>query len=167
MLTRKQGRKSSNMFKKKKEDEQPPPRRDKRCHSTHLRFLKSPTTTDAPPSPRQEADSAGQSRSTVFNRFSRAEREEAQEWVAGMVGAFEELGSAEWGGVAERVGAYLGKLEENNAKLLEVNYFFQKEFSEIMAEKQLSKRLDKCSKNNCLECRYHLEKENRWKMEKL
>ena len=36
-----------------------------------------------------------------------------------------------------------------------------------MAEKQLAKRMEKCSKNYCLECRYHLEKENKWKQEKL
>jgi hypothetical protein len=48
-----------------------------------------------------------------------------------------------------------------------VNYFFQKEFNEIMTEKQLAKRVEKCSKNYCMECRYHLEKENRWKQEKI
>lgn len=58
-------------------------------------------------------------------------------------------------------------MEDNNTKLLEVNYFFQKEFNELMAEKQLAKRMEKCSKNYCLECRYHLEKENKWKQEKI
>lgn len=36
-----------------------------------------------------------------------------------------------------------------------------------MTEKQLAKRVEKCSKNYCMECRYHLEKENRWKQEKI
>jgi hypothetical protein len=54
------------------------------------------------------------------------------------------------------IEAYLSRIEENNVKLLEINYFFQKEFNERMRERNTAKRKEKCNKNYCLECRYHL-----------
>lgn len=35
-----------------------------------------------------------------------------------------------------------------------------------MQDKERLKKVEKCNKNYCLECRYHLEKENKWKQEK-
>lgn len=66
----------------------------------------------------------------------------------------------------DNIRYFIEQLEDNNRKLLEVNYFFQKEFSKSLKDKERLKKTEKCNKSYCLECRYHLEKENKWKKEK-
>ena len=44
------------------------------------------------------------------------------------------------------IEAYLSRIEENNVKLLEINYFFQKEFNERMGERNTAGRVGWASK---------------------
>ena len=121
---------------------------------TALRFMK------VDPTPKKDQ--------MVFGRFSDHERDYVGECLSSVRASLLHNGLLE-GGIEQAVWqleSYMGSLEDNNAKLLEVNYFFQKEFNSMMSQQTITKNNAKCAREYCLECRYHIEKENKWKQDR-